>query len=72
MFKFARHVMSLKDFNSQFMVGKEGKEEDEDLPSTSKSSSTSLRRSFQEDEEVVEIKNQETPKDKLVENDNQW
>ena len=58
------------------MMGREGKEEDEDLPSTSKASSSSSKVPRKEpSEDGVEEKEEKTiqsPKEKLVENDRQW
>jgi len=68
----SRHGMSLKDFNKQFMIGKESNE-DENTASTSQSRTSSI--SLVPDKEVVKEEEKatpESPKDKLVENDKQW
>jgi hypothetical protein len=64
--------MSLKDFNMQYMVGREGRADDEDLPSTSKSSSSSSATKVDQKEMEEVEKTPEHSKDKLVENDMQW
>ena len=64
--------MSLKDFNKQFMIGKESNE-DENTASTSQSRTSSI--SLVPDKEVVKEEEKatpESPKEKLVENDKQW
>ena len=61
--------MSLKDFNIQYMINGDGNEDDENEPSTSKSplSSTSKQEDSMTEEKIVQ-----SPKEKLVELDQQW
>ena len=69
--------MSLKDFNIQYMINGDGNEDDENEPSTSKSSVSSSSAAHKDNSEFastvdIEEKTIESPKEKLVEFDKQW
>ena len=68
--------MSLKDFNIQYMINGDGNEDDENEPSTSKSPLSSSSAAQKEDSglasSVIEEKIVQSPKEKLVEFDQQW